>query len=90
MPQVHQLPSSRLEVTAEIAYVRFHGQNPEQWAKTTTRNERCDYDYSDEALKEWVEPITNLGKYQRDDVCLVQQSLSRQGGQECGGPATHA
>jgi uncharacterized protein YecE (DUF72 family) len=61
--QVRQLLSSRIEAMAGIAYVRFHGRNAEKWAGPATRNERYDYDYADEELKEWVEPITNLGKY---------------------------
>ena len=60
---VRQLPSSRIEATAPTAYVRFHGRNAGKWAGPATRNERYDYDYSDEELQEWVEPITNLEKY---------------------------
>lgn len=60
MPQVRELPSSRPHVTGDIAYVRFHGQNTEQWAKSSTRNERYDYDYSDEELRGWVPVIADL------------------------------
>jgi len=60
MPQVRGLPSSRPHVTGDIAYVRFHGQNTEQWAKASTRNERYDYDYSDEELRGWVPVIADL------------------------------
>jgi uncharacterized protein YecE (DUF72 family) len=70
LPQVRQLPSSRIEATAPIAYVRFHGRNADKWAGPATRNERYDYDYSDEELKEWVEPITNLGKYSETTYVL--------------------
>ena len=31
MPQVKNLPSSRVEATSDIAYVRFHGQNKAMW-----------------------------------------------------------
>jgi uncharacterized protein YecE (DUF72 family) len=31
MPQVKNLPSSRIEATSDIAYVRFHGQNKAMW-----------------------------------------------------------
>jgi uncharacterized protein YecE (DUF72 family) len=70
LPQVRQLPSSRIEATAPIAYVRFHGRNADKWAGPATRNERYDYDYSDEELKEWVEPITTLGKYSETTYVL--------------------
>ena len=63
MPQVRNLPSSRLEATSHIAYFRFHGQNAQKWAGAATRNERYDYEYSEDELSEWVEPITNVSKY---------------------------
>ena len=63
MPQVRNLPPSRLEATTNLAYVRFHGQNAPKWAGKATRNERYDYEYTEEELREWVEPIVNLTKY---------------------------
>jgi uncharacterized protein YecE (DUF72 family) len=63
MPQVRDLPSSRVEATTNLAYVRFHGQNSPKWAGKATRDERYDYEYTDEELREWVEPIDNLTKY---------------------------
>jgi len=66
MPQVRALPSSRLELTADFAYVRFHGQNREHWARASTRNERYDFDYSDEELQSWVPVIADLSKQVKD------------------------
>ena len=63
MPQVRNLPSSRVEATTNVAYVRFHGQNAPKWAGKATRDERYDYEYTEEELREWVEPIVNLTKY---------------------------
>lgn len=62
MPQVRDLPSSRLGVTADVAYIRLHGQNEAHWAKPSTRNERYDYDYSDEELRGWVPVINDLSQ----------------------------
>jgi uncharacterized protein YecE (DUF72 family) len=61
MPQVRGFPPSRVEATsAEIAYFRFHGQNREKWAEAATRDERYDYSYTDDELKEWAESIITL------------------------------
>jgi uncharacterized protein YecE (DUF72 family) len=63
MPKVRNLPSSRVEATANIGYVRFHGQNAPKWEGAASRDERYDYEYVEEELREWVEPIINLTKY---------------------------
>ena len=62
MPQVRNLPSRRVEVTSSVAYVRFHGQNTAMWAGKASRNERYDYEYTEEELQGWVEPIQNVAK----------------------------
>jgi uncharacterized protein YecE (DUF72 family) len=62
MPQVRNLPSRRLEVTSSVAYVRFHGQNTAMWEAKASRNERYDYEYTEEELQGWVEPIQNVSK----------------------------
>jgi uncharacterized protein YecE (DUF72 family) len=51
---------------ADLAYVRFHGQNREQWTKASTRDERYDYDYSDEELQSWVSVIHDLSTQVKD------------------------
>jgi uncharacterized protein YecE (DUF72 family) len=60
MPQVRNLPSSRIEATSDIACVRFHGQNKAMWEGKASRDQRYDYEYSDEELKEWVPVIAGL------------------------------
>jgi uncharacterized protein YecE (DUF72 family) len=48
-------------VTAEVAYVRFHGRNMETWNKRGgSAAERFDYLYSDEELEEWVPTLREL------------------------------
>jgi uncharacterized protein YecE (DUF72 family) len=66
MPQVRNLPSNRIEVTADFAYVRFHGQNRAMWEGRASRNERYDYDYSDEEIQGWVPVIADLSKGVKD------------------------
>jgi uncharacterized protein YecE (DUF72 family) len=47
--------------TSPTAYVRFHGRNAETWNKRTgSAAERFDYLYSEDELREWVEPLSEL------------------------------
>jgi uncharacterized protein YecE (DUF72 family) len=48
-------------VTAEYAYVRFHGRNAATWNKRSgSAAERFKYLYSLEELGEWVEPVRRM------------------------------
>jgi uncharacterized protein YecE (DUF72 family) len=48
-------------VTAESAYVRFHGRNAGTWnARVGSAAERFKYFYTAEQLAEWVEPVRHL------------------------------
>jgi uncharacterized protein YecE (DUF72 family) len=44
--------------TTDIAYIRFHGRNSEQWWSGGSL--RYDYNYSDQELREWKEKIEKL------------------------------
>jgi uncharacterized protein YecE (DUF72 family) len=47
--------------TTPTAYVRFHGRNAETWNKRVrSAAERFDYLYSEDELREWVEPLSEL------------------------------
>ena len=47
--------------TSPTAYIRFHGRNAETWNKRVrSAAERFDYLYSEEELREWVEPLQEL------------------------------
>jgi uncharacterized protein YecE (DUF72 family) len=47
--------------TSPTAYVRFHGRNAATWNKRVrSAAERFDYLYSEEELREWVEPLGEL------------------------------
>ena len=58
----HLLPPVPL-VTAEDAYVRFHGRNSEMWWDGGHR--RYDYAYSEQELSEWVTKIAELAQQAR-------------------------
>jgi uncharacterized protein YecE (DUF72 family) len=48
-------------VTGPIAYVRFHGRNLGTWNKRGgSAAERFDYLYTDDELREWVEPLRQV------------------------------
>jgi uncharacterized protein YecE (DUF72 family) len=48
-------------VTADFAYVRFHGRNIENWfSEKSNRDERYNYLYSEDELEPWVERIQRM------------------------------
>jgi len=59
-PRLKGLIPPVAEVTAETAYVRFHGRNAQKWWQHDEAWERYDYTYSDEELAEWVPKIKSL------------------------------
>jgi uncharacterized protein YecE (DUF72 family) len=62
-PQVDakNVPPTVLAVTSAMAYVRMHGRNEKTWnVRGRSAAERFDYLYSDEELREWVEPLQEL------------------------------
>jgi uncharacterized protein YecE (DUF72 family) len=49
--------------TSPLAYVRFHGRNAATWnVRGGSASDRFDYDYTEGELREWVEPLRELGK----------------------------
>jgi uncharacterized protein YecE (DUF72 family) len=56
-------------VTAEDAYVRFHGRNAANWWGGGDRaggsGDRYDYDYPEPELKEWVRKVAELAEQAR-------------------------
>jgi uncharacterized protein YecE (DUF72 family) len=47
--------------TSPTAYVRFHGRNASTWNKRTgSAAERFDHLYTDDELREWVNPLSEL------------------------------
>ena len=62
-PQVDakNVPPTVLAVTSPMTYVRFHGRNAETWnVRGRSAAERFDYLYSEEELREWVQPLQEL------------------------------
>ena len=59
-PRLRGLVPPVAEVTADIAYVRFHGRNAEKWWNHTQGWERYNYLYTEAELAEWVPRIKAL------------------------------
>jgi uncharacterized protein YecE (DUF72 family) len=50
-----------VEVTSpELAYLRLHGRNAATWQGSRTVAERFDWQYSDEELGEWLDPVLDM------------------------------
>jgi uncharacterized protein YecE (DUF72 family) len=58
-PQLINMIPPELYVTADVAYVRFHGRNGENWYHPE-KGDRYDYLYSEKELEEWVKPIKKI------------------------------
>ncbi len=58
----HLMPPVTM-VTAEDAYVRFHGRNAEKWYGGGAH--RYDYDYRESELREWIQKIAELATQAR-------------------------
>lgn len=60
-PQFPTSPPAVAEATSNIAYIRFHGRNKENWFKKGIPTvERYNYLYSKDELREWVDKIKKL------------------------------
>lgn len=58
-PQYKSLPRPSTDATSEIAYVRFHGRNYQQWWKGDNVS-RYDYLYTAEELEPWAGRLADL------------------------------
>lgn len=60
-----------VEVTCpELAYLRLHGRNAATWQGSRTVAERFDWQYSDEELEEWLEPVIGMAE-RAQEVAVV-------------------
>jgi uncharacterized protein YecE (DUF72 family) len=61
------LPPVAVATAKDLAIVRFHGRDPEVWAKTNvSASERFRYLYSEKELEEWVPRIEDLSSQARE------------------------
>ncbi len=60
-PDLPKLIKPSAHVTADFAYIRFHGRNKENWW-TGDNVSRYDYLYSDDELSDWLERLREIVK----------------------------
>ena len=66
------LPPVAAATAKDLAMVRFHGRDPEQWKKKeATAAERFKYDYSDQELSEWTPKVAELSEQARETHVLM-------------------
>lgn len=59
------------QVTTDTAYFRFHGRNKENWLKKGIEATlRFSYLYSDDELKEFIDPIYNISKHAKSTYVM--------------------
>lgn len=77
-PQFKSLVRPSTDATSEIAYVRFHGRNYQQWWKGDNTT-RYDYLYRADELEPWAERITDLAASPQVREVLAFFNNHRQG-----------
>lgn len=66
------VPPIAAATAKDLAMVRFHGRDPEVWAKkNVSASERFRYDYSEPELREWVPKITEVSEQARETHVLM-------------------
>jgi uncharacterized protein YecE (DUF72 family) len=66
------LPPVAAATTRDLAMVRFHGRDPNQWTKkNVSAAERFRYDYTKEELEEWVPKVRDLAGSARETHVLM-------------------
>jgi len=66
------LPPIAAATASDLAMVRFHGRDPEAWArKEASASERFRYEYSQGELLEWVPKIRELARQARETHVLM-------------------
>jgi uncharacterized protein YecE (DUF72 family) len=74
MPQGFRssIPRFAAATAKDLSMVRFHGRDPEVWAKkNVSASERFRYEYTTQELSEWVEPIRELAEQTRETHVLM-------------------
>jgi uncharacterized protein YecE (DUF72 family) len=66
------LPPLAAATAEDLAMVRFHGRDPEVWAKkNVSASERFRYEYAEPELREWVPRIESLADQARETHVLM-------------------
>jgi uncharacterized protein YecE (DUF72 family) len=79
--EAKNVPPTLLALTSPMLYVRLHGRNAETWnVRGRSAAERFDYLYSDEELREWVDPLRELSAHAENAYVLFNNNNRAPGG----------
>ena len=67
-------------VTAEVAYIRLHGRNYDQWFDSDNRNDRYTYLYKELELDDWKERIQNVAHRARTTYVITNNHFESKAG----------
>jgi len=67
-------------VTADVAYVRLHGRNYDQWFDSDNRNDRYNYIYNERELEDWKERIENVAHKARTTYVITNNHFESKAG----------
>ncbi len=82
--EAKNVPATLLALTSPTLYVRFHGRNAETWnVRGRSAAERFDYLYSEDELKELIEPLRELAG-QAENAYAVFNNNNRSPGPDGG------
>jgi uncharacterized protein YecE (DUF72 family) len=73
--EAKNVPPTLLALTSPTLYVRFHGRNEKTWnVRGRSAAERFDYLYSDDELREWVDPLRELTRQAENAYVLFNNN----------------
>jgi uncharacterized protein YecE (DUF72 family) len=79
--EAKNVPPTLLALTSPTLYLRFHGRNAETWnVRGKSAAERFDYLYSEDELREWVEPLKELSAEAENAYALFNNNNRAPGG----------
>ena len=77
-PQFEDLMRPATDVTAPVAYLRFHGRNYKQWWKGRS-DDRYDYEYTPDELEPWADRLVDVAAAPRVREVLAFFNNHRRG-----------
>jgi uncharacterized protein YecE (DUF72 family) len=79
--EAKNVPPTLLALTSPTLYVRMHGRNAETWnVRGRSAAERFDYLYSEDELREWIDPLRDLSTEAENAYVLFNNNNRAPGG----------
>ena len=83
-PRLEGLMPPIAGATAKVGYIRLHGRNAAKWFTHQEAWERYDYLYSDDELREWLEPTRKVAAQAEDTYVFFNNHYNAQAVQNAG------